>query len=196
MKKFSSAYFPLFVCFFNMQFPRNLGCFYWRKKAAFFSYTAVCLLGFLICCSHEFLLFFVVREESHNVFALFSTLSSSSTARAMVWSPCRKPLSLILQVLSSAVLLSLMWWAQVSLHRDLVSFCLLLLCLCGPVSGVLLTWAVLCKTLHIHVPALLTGSQNFLKNHLWQKNAGFITKGQLRWIHSGIPHNKRKRQIS
>lgn len=49
--------FPLLCSVFKYAVSQRLGLFYWWKKVAFFSYTAICLLAFLTCCSHGFLLF-------------------------------------------------------------------------------------------------------------------------------------------
>lgn len=96
MKKFSSAYFPLFVCFFNMQFPRNLGFFYWRKKAAFFSYTAVCLLAFLnvllpwispfFCGKGRIPQCFYISLHTQQQQHSSSCISSSGAETELVWS--------------------------------------------------------------------------------------------------------------
>lgn len=121
MEKFSSVYFLLFVCFFKYALSQGLVFFYCGKKVAFFSYIAVCLLAFLICCSHGFLLF-CGKQRIPQCIASVSTLCTSNTtwtaSRApqqraeieLILTTCRKRLSATAsQVLRSAVLLSLMW---------------------------------------------------------------------------------------
>lgn len=146
----------------------------------------------------SFNFFSVVREEFHNVFASFSTLSSSSRApkQRQSWS---EALAGNLWAAACRCWVGLCCWAWCGGHRWVHTEILSIFASCFYVSVLLSVrfyWHWLCCVKHeymwphIHVPALLTGSQNFSENHLWQKRLAVLLKcswGEYIWknkIHS------------